>query len=1387
MTTHLSVRLCWHDSGWNGAICRNPERNNHCTFLDYIRENRTDEFREFENRNKEKPLTNFDCNSFPVPCRGEVCVFSEKGYDVEFEHPLKGRVRGFELDPCVIDGAPYSFYPAPYRWVMVENYNAIREKENLALRDLSNEDLFYSSNEKKTWIDDVRLQGELLNCFWDKLKENKSFVVFYVNSSPVIEDTKRVVVGIGRLNKKYKQTFYGQNAERPGPNYVWQRRITHDFPKQGFRIPYQEYIAQGLNPENIALVIPEEYENEFKFVTEHVSDGALLYLCERLTKIIEQIEDDILKGIVKLGENWERHREWVQRAIEELWENRGKYPGIGSVLRFLGFSRGVTYHQQVLMPLEKENADILEHVLDILEGQKDPEKDFQKDFENAKRKWNAYSKDKARKELLELLMKFEISEDQVERIVKKDLRFKSGICFEENEIVENPYLIAENDKGLTEENGAGFSERISLDDIDQGMVPLFYSINKYQLDDDRRTRAIMIEALKKASEEGDTLLSLSEALENIRKRFSGERQCKPDVFLIKANQSFYEKKLCFLGENDEFVALKEIREKETVVSNAVQDMLQVSYDEEPPNWSRIMDQRFGDVVDSPLGYDLEQKSRNEKMVALKTLYSNKLSVLTGRAGTGKTEVLTILIDGLTKREGLGSNDLLVLAPTGKARVRIKKNLDEYGLENIQAKTIHQHLNEYGWLDKNFELKSEGGRKKAANTVIIDECSMLPVDLFATLIRSIEFSKVKRFIMIGDPNQLPPIGPGRPFDDIVEWLASDKKTSFHVADLKVRVRHKLKKKDSLSLRLADGFLRDFKSKDIEEVYTLIGRGKLDEDDDLHFSAWVDHEDLLVKLDEIMKKIGVVDYESYRKSVGIIDHDVSMCESWQVLSPVKYKEISGTISLNNYLQEKLLGEKLDRWRTCGFYGRGKNYPKPFGKTKDIIHEDKVIQIRNTRKLSCYPSKREPYVANGEIGITRWTFGEGKLRDVMNVSFSDQSEYSYSYYRGDNERSVERNLELAYAITIHKSQGSDFDSVVLIIPERAFNISMEMMYTGLTRFKNKTYLLVQGGIDTLEKYRHVGKSETDRRNTFLFRITVRDDVENIPYAENRIHTTKNGFLVRSKSEVIVANELINAGVALTEDSYEQKLCAKDDAYEYKLPDFTFEHGGKKYYWEHFGMLAIEEYKKSTEAKLKWYEENGYSDQLITSQDGLDGSINSEKIDAIIEENLGVKIQTKNVSLENLDESEDVEFKSSIAWDYKNNCKNKDLEQVIAKTVSAFMNTKGGLLIVGVDDNKKVLGISNDLKLLKKQNEDGYVLRITEIVSNFVGKEFSQLVKCFFENRENERIALIKVDRSIDEPTYVTINDEPKFCIRTNNSTQQLNVKESNNYIKKHWPGFL
>ena len=105
-----------------------------------------------------------------------------------------------------------------------------------------------------------------------------------------------------------------------------------------------------------------------------------------------------------------------------------------------------------------------------------------------------------------------------------------------------------------------------------------------------------------------------------------------------------------------------------------------------------------------------------------------------------------------------------MAPTGKASERIKEKTGK------AATTIHSFLASRGWLNDNFSLKKAGGTvDENISTLIIDECSMLDLSLFATLFRAINWNSIQRLILVGDPNQLPPIGKGKVFSEIIEWL------------------------------------------------------------------------------------------------------------------------------------------------------------------------------------------------------------------------------------------------------------------------------------------------------------------------------------------------------------------------------------------------------------------------------------------------------------------------------------------------------------------------------------------------------------------------------------------------------------------------------------------
>ena len=137
----------------------------------------------------------------------------------------------------------------------------------------------------------------------------------------------------------------------------------------------------------------------------------------------------------------------------------------------------------------------------------------------------------------------------------------------------------------------------------------------------------------------------------------------------------------------------------------------------------------------------------------------------------------------------------------------------------------------------------------------------------------------------------------------------------------------------------------------------------------------------------------------------------------------------------------------------------------------------------------------MANGEIGLVVST-----TKASLDVAYSTQADVTYRYYRNQ----VDENLELAYALTVHKSQGSDFDIVFLVLPKTAATLSRELLYTGLTRFRQKMVLLIERDTTVLEKLRNPQCSDTLLRNTNLFVTAVRPESVERYYAAHLIHRT-------------------------------------------------------------------------------------------------------------------------------------------------------------------------------------------------------------------------------------------------------------------------------------------
>ena len=1210
MTTHLSTRLVWHDRAWDGHVCDHPSKNAYCIVQQHIRDGRDDAR---EDGSASAPLA--DLKGWQPPCSRDPMAFSALGFTITHNDPLEHR----KLPSVRETIPPYSVCPSPYRWMREENFRTVCEDEKLDIRESD------TPGKESGWVFEPDRQIKLLRHFWGKLEASRSLLFFYVNhGNPLDESLNRVLVGVSRISEIGPQLYFGTKLPKYPEQYpIWSRRITHDFTNEGFRLPYHEYLKAGHDPASILCRVPEGALLNFSYVGEQLGDDVAVGALERLLQSAQAVKDED-----KVQGDWDRHIAWLNDVLSEVWRNRGPFPGIGSVLQYLGCESGTSYQMQVLAPLARDGENIWEHVQSILDGRrKCTQPRYAKALTQAGERWNAYPA--AKRALLSLLVRFELSPAQVMRVANPDKRTGSGILASDEDLVANPYLLAEQDQG------DGKSDVIVLETIDRGMRPEGEAarfLDKDDIcpqDDPRRVRGTAVAVLQAAAQQGDTLLPFIETLSRITKRFPERRACQPDRDLVIGQATFYQEALDFRETADPAtMALKWLSELEKEVGARLPRRVKSRNDAPAPGWSweKLLIDEFGAGAGSKLPPEVEERARREKAAALAKLYESRFSVLCGRAGTGKTSVLKVFLKGLESLEG--KRPILLLAPTGKARVRLMDRTKRDDGSVRDAYTIHQFLMRHGWLNAgNFVLKLQGGQQHGAPTVIIDEASMIPTDLLGVLFRAMDLNKVRRLILVGDPNQLPPIGPGRPLVDIIAWLdAADDdafvkaypkkfqvpaaRRSACLARLMERARHE--DHNSQALLLADGYLSSDPSPGDDDMLSRVARE--DVDGDLEVRYWRDMSQLEEQLAASMRKhLQLPDdkkaYVDFNKSLGIggegVEVDPVLAERWQILSPVRNHEY-GTGEINRKIQDKYRGGLLrtarDPWSRS---------PKPFG-DQEIVWTDKVMQASNRRKPSYPKGQGLDYVANGEIGLVVNTSRNRDRGDSLKVQFSTQSGSAYYYSRSQ----AEAELELAYALTVHKSQGSDFDIVFLVLPQRASTLSRELLYTGLTRFRQKMVLLIERDTAVLEKLRSPQSSDTLLRNTNMFVVAVRPESVGRYYAAHLIHRTSPspanplGMLVRSKSEVIVADKLTSLGISW---DYEQKLSSKDDPADFRLPDFTVSYEGDTFYWEHLGMLSVPSYRRDWVRKQQWYENNGYAAQLITSEDGADGSIDAAEIERL------------------------------------------------------------------------------------------------------------------------------------------------------------------------------
>ena len=1156
------------------------------------------------------------------------CCVSERGafmapfqMDVTKRHALaeKSSKHYGHFRPTTQRYPPYSAGIVPFRWMMRENMDEYSSLYELDIREDREPELGYKTN----WVHEAENQTNLLDGFASHLQTEHSLCFFYAKHVPFIEATARILVGVGKVKNVGKLLEYDREGEGMR-GMVWERPLQHSIrhkSQDGFLLPYQALLERAQTDPEIQIdrytaTVPDDHWDEFSYGSELVShDGAIGALLA--------IEGALARMDSELGTASTWQKEWLHTELLRLWKVRGPFPGLGSVLTAFGLSRGV-FVSHALQNIAGENADpwlIVEKMFDNPTATLP--KALQTDLKELSPTWKALPHE--RKQFLRLLSRFELSQSQAAMFYDAGARNANGVGGTDEEILENPYRLYELNRHLLE----GLPVLI----VDRGIFPEDVVRLKHPLEapsgldsavDLRRIRAFCIHELEKAALNGHTLLSKNRIVEAIAG--SSLRPACPvtgDIIAARLKDMAPEVTPADV-DGETAVQLARYKAIGDLIRKQVNGRLAGKRHVLNLNWSALLNQKFG--TDNS---EEEKRARLEKAAALKELGEARFSVLAGPAGAGKTSVLGVFC----AQQEIQDTGLLLLAPTGKARVRMQELASTSG---AKALTIAQFLNQHGRFDgaSGRYIMTSGPQETAFGTVIVDEASMLTEDMLGALFDALQ--GVKRFVFVGDPAQLPPIGAGRPFVDIITKLRpADCESRFPrvtsgYAELTIERRQI--GTDRPDLRFARWFGNTPPSAGEDDIFS----GRDDAFGQIQFIEWGTSDDFQLKLmDVLMKELslnGVHDSRSFNAALGSTvngDYDyfnatkngvpgaVNAAEKWQILSPLRGMPF-GVGDINRQIHERFRADMI------AFASKpwGRSIPKPLGAER-IVYGDKVLNLRNHRR-SVYPKvDGQGYLANGEIGIAVGQFALNKSPGFLNIEFASQVGSTYGYSGRDFGDEGSPILELAYALTVHKAQGSQFGLVIMVLPETHPILSRELVYTALTRHQDRVIVMHQGPRALLKALAAPQKSETARRLTNLLQPCKMQEYPqskgSIFLQQGLIHRTSTGLAVRSKSELIIADALAAAGIAF---EYERPLTLGGGT---RYPDFTIddEISGRTIYWEHLGMLEREDYRKSWNAKLAWYraqgvlpatEGNGSNGTLVTTTESTAGGFDAAQIRDVI-----------------------------------------------------------------------------------------------------------------------------------------------------------------------------
>lgn len=410
--------------------------------------------------------------------------------------------------------------------------------------------------------------------------------------------------------------------------------------------------------------------------------------------------------------------------------------------------------------------------------------------------------------------------------------------------------------------------------------------------------------------------------------------------------------------------------------------------------------------------------------AIRTINDNNVTIITGGPGTGKTTIIKSIIEIYKQKK----YKIVLCAPTGRAAKRMTETTGE------EAQTLHRLL-EIGKVDDDVFYKKDKDFEGApidADIIIVDEMSMVDMFVMSYLLDCIYLGT--KLILVGDTDQLPSVGPGSVLKDII---SSEKISTVHLDKI---------------------FRQAARSKIIVNAHRVNNGQKFIQKDDSELSENAKEDFFFIKENNQEKILEQVLSLCNGRLKKFGDYD--FFENIQVLTPTK-KGMLGTKELNKSLQQELNPPR-----------EGEPEKASMGAIFRI--GDRIMQTKNNYDM--YWERREGDsietgngVFNGEIGtITNINEKEKNIR----IKFDDDKVCWYEF--NDLEQ-----IDHSYCITIHKAQGSEFDVVIMIVPQAApMLLTRNLLYTGLTRAKK---LLIVIGNDRVVDFM-INNVDSKKRNTGL-----------------------------------------------------------------------------------------------------------------------------------------------------------------------------------------------------------------------------------------------------------------------------------------------------------------